>query len=53
MDEEHTMEYECIGICEPDPLSGRCQGCGRPLIEPGRVDDGALRPPAEESASCG
>lgn len=47
------MEYECIGVCGADPLSGRCLGCGRPLMnEPDRIDDGALRPPAEESASC-
>lgn len=23
--------YECIGICQPDPATGRCTGCGRPL----------------------
>ncbi|HTH40905.1 MAG TPA: hypothetical protein VL968_08940 [Rhodocyclaceae bacterium] len=27
------MEYDCIGVCTPDPLSGLCQGCGRPLVE--------------------
>ncbi len=24
--------YPCIGICQADPQSGLCQGCGRPLI---------------------
>lgn len=23
--------YECVGICQPDPTTGRCTGCGRPL----------------------
>lgn len=23
--------YECIGICQPDPDTGHCSGCGRPL----------------------
>lgn len=25
--------YPCIGICSADPDSGRCLGCGRPLLE--------------------
>ncbi|MBL8450417.1 MAG: DUF1289 domain-containing protein [Dechloromonas sp.] len=25
--------YPCIGICMPDPDSGRCMGCGRPPLE--------------------
>lgn len=25
--------YECIGICEIEPESGICLGCGRPLRE--------------------
>ncbi|WP_295448451.1 DUF1289 domain-containing protein [uncultured Thiodictyon sp.] len=23
-------QYSCIGVCEDDPVSGYCQGCGRP-----------------------
>lgn len=26
-------DYECIGICEIEPESGICLGCGRPLRE--------------------
>ena len=22
--------YECVGICQPDPVIRLCQGCGRP-----------------------
>ena len=25
--------YICIGICQADPDSGYCQGCGRPPME--------------------
>ena len=25
--------YPCVGICMPDPDSGRCMGCGRPPLE--------------------
>jgi len=25
--------YECIGLCEIEPESGICLGCGRPLGE--------------------
>ena len=31
--------YECIGVCMADPVSGLCQGCGRPLAEPATGDD--------------
>lgn len=27
------MDYDCIGICQPDPASGLCEGCGRPYFE--------------------
>lgn len=27
------MEYECIGICQPDESSGLCEGCGRPYFD--------------------
>lgn len=27
-------EYECIGVCEPDPETGRCLACARPLSAP-------------------
>lgn len=33
MDNEND-EFPCIGICTPDPASGLCEGCGRPLEEP-------------------
>ncbi|WP_295388820.1 DUF1289 domain-containing protein [uncultured Thiodictyon sp.] len=26
-------KYPCVGVCEDDPVSGYCQGCGRPPIE--------------------
>lgn len=25
--------YVCVGICQPDPDSGYCLGCGRPPLE--------------------
>lgn len=25
-------EYVCIGVCTPEPVSGACLGCGRPLL---------------------
>ncbi len=25
--------YVCIGICQPDPDSGYCMGCGRPPLD--------------------
>jgi len=28
---DSVKAYDCIGICQPDPLSGQCTGCGRPL----------------------
>ena len=35
MEELSTEEvYPCIGVCMADPVSGLCQGCGRPLAEP-------------------
>lgn len=27
------MDYDCIGICQPDPDSGLCEGCGRPYFD--------------------
>ena len=27
------MDYDCIGICQPDPESGLCEGCGRPYFD--------------------
>lgn len=27
------MDYDCIGICQPAPTSGLCEGCGRPYFE--------------------
>lgn len=24
-------EFECIGVCAPEPESGACAGCGRPM----------------------
>lgn len=32
-----TPEYVCIGVCTPEPLSGACLGCGRPLLPPPAV----------------
>lgn len=40
-DEEH---YHCVGVCLPDPDSGRCMGCDRPLIEMHAVSDEASSP---------
>lgn len=33
-DNENPSEdpYICIGICQPDPDSGYCLGCGRPPL---------------------
>lgn len=28
-----TSVYECIGICELEPASGTCSGCGRPWFD--------------------
>jgi hypothetical protein len=28
---EHEDDYPCIGVCAPDPETGLCIGCGRPL----------------------
>ena len=25
--------YVCVGICQPDPDSGYCMGCGRPPLD--------------------
>lgn len=25
--------YVCVGICQPDPDSGYCLGCGRPPLD--------------------
>jgi hypothetical protein len=32
MDDEDP--YTCIGICQKDPQSGLCEGCGRRLSPP-------------------
>lgn len=29
-----ASQPECIGICNPEPLSGKCEGCGRQLQPP-------------------
>jgi hypothetical protein len=34
-----TPEYVCIGVCTPEPLSGACLGCGRPLLPPPAVSE--------------
>lgn len=26
-------DYPCVGVCEDDPESGYCLGCGRPPLE--------------------
>ena len=48
------QEYECIGICEPDPDLAYCTGCGRPWAEVVREQAGASAPAgaaAEEGGS--
>ncbi|TWO80929.1 hypothetical protein CBW56_07185 [Denitratisoma oestradiolicum] len=53
VDDEDVSDVECIGICEIDPMTGRCLGCGRLVVEPGRVDDGRIRPPViDGETSC-
>lgn len=44
-------QYECIGICERDPDSGICLGCGRPLTESGPADADALPASGEKWTS--
>jgi len=39
---DYELLYPCIGVCMADPVSGLCQGCGRPLAEP----EAAEPPPA-------
>lgn len=34
--------YPCAGICQVDPESGECIGCGRPVFTP-PTSDPALR----------
>lgn len=36
-----TSVYECIGICELEPVSGTCSGCGRPWFD----ETAAVAPP--------
>lgn len=36
-DQDYEDPYPCIGVCMADPVSGLCQGCGRPLAEPEAV----------------
>lgn len=48
-DEENMDEFECIGICSPDPLSGQCLGCGRPLAAPERPDGYQMTPGGERN----
>lgn len=31
--EDPDVLYPCVGICTPDPETGRCLGCGAPLID--------------------
>jgi hypothetical protein len=41
--------YDCIGICQPDPVSGQCAGCGRPLTT--AVTSPPIIPPRGNDAS--
>ncbi|RTL57047.1 MAG: DUF1289 domain-containing protein [Rhodocyclaceae bacterium] len=45
------MDYECIGVCTPDPFSGLCEGCGRPLVEPQVTDTGTNTAPSPETTT--
>lgn len=48
MEEPSSEElYPCIGVCMADPVSGLCQGCGRPLAEPEAPAASPVAPPAE------
>jgi hypothetical protein len=38
---EYEDDYPCIGVCTPDPETGLCIGCGRPLL--GDQDSSAER----------
>jgi hypothetical protein len=29
---DYEDDYPCIGVCAPDPETGLCIGCGRPLL---------------------
>ncbi len=40
-----TSVYECIGICELEPASGTCSGCGRPWFD----ETAGATPPANVS----
>ncbi|MDR1367373.1 MAG: DUF1289 domain-containing protein [Candidatus Accumulibacter sp.] len=33
--DENTVTYRCVGVCKPDPATGRCVGCGCPMDESG------------------
>ncbi len=39
---EFEDDYPCIGVCTPDPETGLCLGCGRPLRE---SEDGSREMP--------
>ncbi len=30
---EDEDPYPCVGLCNPDPETGYCEGCGRPPLE--------------------
>lgn len=51
------MDYDCIGICQPDPESGLCEGCGRPYfdsVEPQpTVDNTAATPTPDITSASG
>ena len=41
--------YPCVGICELDPDSGYCLGCGRPpLSEPQNPTPQAITPDSDK-----
>lgn len=43
MPDEQETYYVCVGICQADPDSGYCLGCGRPPLEsPGIVAEAAV-----------
>lgn len=46
--------YPCVGICQTDPDSGYCLGCGRPpLPAPVIVAEAAPPPPAARDKEPG
>ncbi len=38
---ESEDAYQCIGVCQPEPESGLCQGCGRPLSGGDGIEQGS------------